>query len=274
MPPKNKGGRPRKNVSAGGAIKSTVYWKKIENPKSRHHYEVSSQGEVRRKKKDGTYYNLKPWITGGPYSAVYLTGIEGATRNRKKIYVHRLVASHFVQGKASNKVVHHTVGPSVNTKSSLKWVTPSENNKARRFFTDDGKRRTKKVYKKKKVEKNVPAPKKVKQNVSEPPEKEKKKEPAAQKSKAGLSLPSDPDEYYNAPSFLAKLTYLVKKWKPFRKAWMEFRKKVPEVNQKNLPEKFKQATGKKLKMGDHPASWNTRLISAMYEIERRLERDS
>ena len=73
MPPKNKGGRPRKNASSG--IKSSVYWKKIEAPRSRHHYEVSSQGEVRRKKKDGTWYNLKPWVTGGPYAAVYLTGM-------------------------------------------------------------------------------------------------------------------------------------------------------------------------------------------------------
>ena len=272
MPPKNKGGRPRKNASNG--IKSSVYWKKIENPKSRHHYEVSSQGEVRRKKKDGTWYNLKPWITGGPYSAVYLTGIAGATRSRKKVYVHRLVASHFVQGKASNKVVHHTSGPSVNTKNSLKWVSPSENNKARRFFTDDGKRRTKKVYKKKKPEKKVPPSPEPKKTAPVPPEKGKKKEPAAQKSKAGLTLPSNPDEYYQAPTFIAKLTYLVKKWKPFRKAWLAFRDRVPEVNQKNFRAKFKEATGKKLKMGDHPASWNTRLMSAMHEIERRLERDT
>ena len=51
--------------------------------------------------------------------------------------------------------MHHTVGPHSNTKSTLKWVTPSENNKARRFFTDDGQRKSKRAKKTKVVEKRV-----------------------------------------------------------------------------------------------------------------------
>ena len=157
MVKKNKGGRPRKH---GGAKSGAEHWKPITEPKSKHQYEISSQGQVRRKLKSGEYYNLKAWITGGPYSAVYLTGIEGATRNRKKVYVHRLVANHF--NKASKKkghVVHHTVGPHSNTKNTLKWVTPSENQNVRRFFTDDGQRKAKLAKKIPKVEKSAPSQK-------------------------------------------------------------------------------------------------------------------
>ena len=122
---------------------------KVTEPKSIHDYEVSSTGQVRRKLKNGDYYNLKPWVTGGPYACVYLTGIKSATRNRKKVYVHRLVATHFLKAsKAPNKVVHHEVGPSSNTSNTLKWVSPSEYSKARKFFTDDGKRKSRK-YKEK-----------------------------------------------------------------------------------------------------------------------------
>ena len=269
----NKGGRPRKNAGSGGKAQP-VGWKKITHPVSTHHYEVSSQGEVRRKKKDGSYYMLKPWVTGGPYAAVYLTGVKGATRNRKKVYVHRLVASHFVQGKSSGRVVHHKAGPGSNTASNLQWVSPSENLKARKFFNDDGSRKKRSLKPKKapKAPKNMPAEKPAQKNApapaSPPPEPKKKIPPPKPSNK----LPDDPDAYYQAPTFLAKLTYLVKKWKPFRKEWVKFRKRVPEVNQKNFPEKFKEATGKKLKLGDTPASWETRLKSAMFEIERRLER--
>ena len=61
------------------------------------------------------------------------------------------------------------------------------------------------------------------------------------------------------------------KWRPFKVAWRAFRKKMPMVNRKNFEAKFREATGKKFKPGPSPASWETRLISAMYEIERRLE---
>ena len=116
---KSKGGRPRKNEVAGKSG-SGLQWKKITNPISIHHYEVSSQGQVRRLLKSGKYYEMKPWITGGPYAAVYITGIKGATRKRKKVYVHRLVATHFLKGtRKPGNVVHHKMGPANNTSSQL-----------------------------------------------------------------------------------------------------------------------------------------------------------
>ena len=270
----NKGGRPRKNAVSGGKPQP-VGWKKITNPVSIHHYEVSSQGEVRRKKKDGSYYNLKPWVTGGPYAAVYLTGVKSATRNRKKVYVHRLVATHFVQGKTSGKVVHHKVGPGSNTAQNLQWVTHSQNLKARKFFNDDGsrkKQRSKGVAKPKKSPKNVPVKKSDQKSAPIPKEKKIEPKPVAPPPNSQNKLPDDPNEFYNTPTFLSKLTILVKKWKPFRREWLKFRKRVTEVNQKNFPEKFKEATGKKLKLGKSPAAWETHMKSAMFEIERRLER--
>ena len=261
---KNKGGRPRKH---GGAKSGAEHWKPITEPKSKHQYEISSQGQVRRKLKSGEYYNLKAWITGGPYSAVYLTGIEGATRNRKKVYVHRLVANHF--NKASKKkghVVHHTVGPHSNTKNTLKWVTPSENQNARRFFTDDGQRKAKLAKKIPKVEKGVPSQK---PDLKKPAGKaQPKNEKPAQPEKR---LPDDPNGYYPLERTDKILNWLIKKWKPFTREWQKFRKEMPSVNRKNFDAKFREATGKKFKVGKTPASWNTRLISAMHEITRRLE---
>ena len=256
----NKGGRPRKH---GSARSGAEHWKPITEPSSKHHYEISSQGQVRRKLKNGEYYNLKAWVTGGPYAAVYLTGIAGATRNRKKVYVHRLVANHF--NKASKKkgnVVHHTVGPHSNTKKTLKWVTPSENNKARRFFTDDGKRKSKVARKMPKVEKNVPAKAQQVKTL-----KAEKAEDQANTKK----LPDDPDAYYPVEGVPKIINWLIANWRPFKLAWRKFRKENPTVNRKNFEEMFRKATGKKFKVGDSPASWETRLTSAMFEIARRLE---
>ena len=233
-------------------------------------------GGVRRLLKTGQYYDLKPWVTGGPYAAVYLTGIKGATRGRKKCYVHKLVADHFVPGKASNKVVHHTVGPHSNTKNTLQWVTPSENNNARKFFTDDGKRKVKKARPPKKTIKNVPAPAAPEKTAPVPKEKPKKlvPKPKVQKPKPQpkYSLPSDPDEYYEEETWDEKIGWLLRKHPPFKKAWTEFLKKFKGVVKlRNFKKKFREATGKSLKLGEHPAAWNTRMISAMNEIERRLE---
>ena len=275
---KNKGGRPRKNGS-GTRGSTSITWKRISQPVSTHHYEVSSMGGVRRLLKTGQYYDLKPWVTGGPYAAVYLTGIKGATRGRKKCYVHKLVADHFVPGKASNKVVHHTVGPHSNTKNTLQWVTPSQNNNARRFFTDDGKRKVKKARPPKKtIEKlhRSAAPQKTAPVPKEKPPKPKPK-PQVQKPKPQpkYSLPNDPDEYYEEETWDEKIGWLLRKHPPFKKAWKDFLKKFKGVVKlKNFKKKFREATGKSLKLGEHPAAWNTRMISAMNEIERRLEVDA
>jgi len=257
---------------------------------------------VRRRLKNGTYYDVKPWITGGPYAAVYLYGIKGATRNRKKVYVHRLVATHFVGGRKSGNVVHHKVGPANNTKSQLEWVTPSENAKARKYFNDDGSRRKAQPKQAKKVKVNVPAPdikaktqpeasQKANSPAPVPPPPKVPDPPKAQPAKPpppkadpkvvqptrweGKRLPDDPDTYYNADTFPRKVKWLYKAWPPFKKMWKQFRKDLPQVNEKNFPQQFKQATGKSIanKMGPSPASWNTKLIAAIYELQRRIQRD-
>ena len=218
---------------------------------SAHHYEISSQGNVRRKLKTGAYYDLKPWITGGPYAAVYLTGISGATRNRKKCYVHRLVADHFLaKSKAKNKVVHHEVGPASNTTKTLKWVSVSENNKARKYFHDDGSRKSKKSDLSGKDVKRALHKKRGEENASEV--KENGKSPSPVTVKRAIKL-----LYENSATF--------------KKAFKAFLKSNKSVNQKNFAEKFRSATGKPLKLGATPKSWYTVLLSAMSEIERRLE---
>ena len=152
---KNKGGRPRKHAKPGS---TGTTWKRISQPVSTHHYEVNSSGGVRRLKADGTYYDVKPWLnSGNAYMSVYIYGVKGATRNRKKVYVHRLIADAFVPGKSKGKVVHHTVGPQSNTSKTLQWVTPSQNLKARKFFNDDGSRKKRKP-KTAKVAKKVKVP--------------------------------------------------------------------------------------------------------------------
>ena len=137
---KNPGGRPRKNTP--GSTSST--WKPLSQPVSTHRYEINSQGAIRRLKADGSYYNIKPFVSGGPYASVYIYGVKGATRNRKRCYVHRLVAQEFVKGRKPGNVVHHKVSPASNTAATLEWVTPSQNSKARTFFNHDGTRRTEK----------------------------------------------------------------------------------------------------------------------------------
>ena len=224
---------------------------------------------MRRRLRSGEFYNLKAWVTGGPYAAVYLTGIKGATRNRKKVYIHRLVADHFLgASKKPNKVVHHEVGPHSNTKDSLKWVTPSENSKARKYFNDDGTRKSKKPKKIKKVTERLPVPRDPGENAKNPAKSKDSKQPKKVPTKR---LPDDPDQEYPVYDDMGKMTWLYRNWAPFKKAWKEFRKAMKEVNQDNFPQAFKKATGKKLKLGDSPAAWNMHLLSAMYEIRRRFE---
>ena len=281
---KNKGGRPRKNESATSGSTSLT-WKRLSQPASTHHYEVSSQGAVRRLLKNGNWYNVKPWVTGGPYAAVYIYGVKGATRGRKKVYVHRLVAQHFVKGKRPGNVVHHKVGPANNSANALEWVTPSENANARKYFTDDGKRKTKAVKPQKKVKVNVPKPLKQDKKPVEPKEKPPPPEPKAPPPKPvnkekkvhtqkhnNKKLPSDPDEYYPQETFNQKIKYLYNEWPPFKKAWIQFKLRTKKIiGARNFQAKFREATKKKFKVGDSPASWYTRIISGMHEIERRLE---
>jgi hypothetical protein len=286
---KNKGGRPRKGQSKSGS--TSITWKQVSQPASTHHYEISSQGQVRRRKADGTYYDVKPWVSGGPYASVYIYGVKGATRNRKKVYVHRLVAQEFVQGKKPGNVVHHKISPASNTRGTLEWVTPSENLKARRFFTDDGKRRkrVKKVVKrappkknnspnapvKAKVNKKAPAPK----PLAKKPDKDEEKTHEVPKKKAEApheKLPGEEEGWtpkLDYP-FRKKVGWLMKNSKQFKARWIQFRKDKPSINLKNFLTVFRKITKQGLdnKLRDtYPNEWYTRIISAMYTIKQRHE---
>ena len=119
---------------------------------------------------------------------------------------------------------------------------------------------------------NVPKPDKPDKSAAKPKENPQDPKPAAPPQKhSNKVLPSDPNAYYPQQRFAQKITFLYKRWPPFKQAWKKFIKAVPQVNQKNFEAKFKEATGKKFKIGQAPASWFTRLVSAMHEIERRLE---
>ena len=241
---KNKGGRPRKHAS-GTSGSTSITWKRISQPASTHHYEISSQGAVRRLLKSGQYYDLKPWVTGGPYAAVYLTGVKGATRNRKKVYVHRLVATHFIKDKKPGEVVHHLVGPHSNTKSTLDWVPVSENNKARKYFNQDG---TRKMRRKPKNKVNVPSEKSPPKNANKPIESGK--------------LPA-PKKHLH--SFKNILKDLLKTNKKFAKYWRYYLKKAKGVNESNFLAKYKEATGK----GLGPNLTAIKIESALHELLRR-----
>ena len=240
--------------------------------------------------KGGGYYNLKPWITGGPYAAVYLYGIKSATRGRKKVYVHRLVANHFVGGKKPGNVVHHTVSPASNTKSTLEWVTPSENLNARKYFNDDGTRRKKtepKVPKDPPVKAPKQAPKPVKINVPSPPKSKLAASRPSESASAPPPLPKkqkhvktkvpmiDKDAYHPSInwSFAKKMNWLLVKVPEFKADWKKFRKEMPMVNRKNFLLKFKEATNKGLekKLDQGPRNWMERIRAAMYAIREKLE---
>ena len=238
----NKGGRPR--VGRPKAVK--LKWKPIVNPKSKHVYEVSSQGEVRRQKKDGDYYLVKPWFSKSPYAAVYIYGVPGANRGRKKAYVHRLVAEAFVPGKTPNKVVHHTQGPSDNAAHKLKWTTVDENLKARKYFNPDGSRKQKK---------SVPVEKRVSPSVHQKPAQ-----------KPAQNLPKWSDSW----AVRHKINYCLAHMN-FKKGWAKFRKDMPMVNKKNFAEMFRKATDKGLDMKGGPSEWIIKLKSAVYAIKEKLE---
>ena len=164
---KSRGGRPRTtNASRGAAKTSVIRWAEITDPAgSANKYEISSEGQVRRMLKSGKYKPVKSWTTGGPYAAVYLYGFPNVTRHRKKCYIHRLVATHFIKDKKKGEVVHHLKGPSNNQARNLDWVPVEENLKARKYLDKDGKPRKKGA---KKVIKNVPKPNALKDKKEEP----------------------------------------------------------------------------------------------------------
>ena len=264
---KNPGGRPRVNTKGShGGKTSVIKWVDITDPPgSTNKYQVSSEGQVRRLLKSGRYKPVKAWTTGGPYAAVYLYGFPNVTRHRKKCYVHRLVATHFIKDKKPGEVVHHKKGPSNNQARNLDWVPVEENLKARKYLGPDGK----------------PKQKKVKDHVQTLNAKKQKHtdKPAPKTDKAPKPLPEaeplpDKDDYIpNTDTLQQKIKYLGKNSKEFRAAFLEAKKVVKQLKSRNLADLHKEATGKGLKITDKmgPAEWKTRLIAALYAIKTRLK---
>ena len=162
------------------------------------------------------------------------------------------------QSKKPGKVVHHEVGPHSNTARTLKWVSVAENNKARKYFHEDGSRKSKKAMKSGKVKVNAHA---------QPPDLKK---PSADNLKGGKKEIKKEMQISNITAKRA-IKILYTKVPRFKKAYKEFIKKNKSVTQKNFADKFRESTGKALKLGSTPDSWYKVLLSAMAEIERRLE---
>jgi len=93
----------------------TRIWKDVPGHESR--YEVSNDGLVRTKPRI-----LKPYPSkNGGHLQITLTG-------RTRTYVHRIVASAFIQNPDGKPVVNHKNGdPSDNRLENLEWVTSGEN---------------------------------------------------------------------------------------------------------------------------------------------------
>ncbi len=280
---RNLGGRPRTKAGSLGSKTSMVQWKDIVEPAgSINQYQISNRGEVRRLLKSGRYKPVKAWVTGGVYAAVYLYGFKSATRHRKKVYIHRLVASHFVKGRKKLEVVHHKAGPANNTAGQLEWVSVADNLKARKYLDPETAKPKKRSVKKPKPKKggkkvvkdNVPPSNALKdKRVHAPPQAEEKSEPKPRKLPKPDNFP-DKDEWIpNVETLQQKIKYLAKNSKEFRTAYMRCRAVVKELKAGNLAELHKRATGKGIKLDDKrsPLQWKVKLISALHAIQTRLK---
>ena len=88
-------------------------------------YEISTFGNVRNKK---TLKIIKQFDNGGGYLTVAFWIKNNISKKKKKFYVHRLVASAFIDNPLKKSQVNHIDGDkSNNTVTNLEWVTVSEN---------------------------------------------------------------------------------------------------------------------------------------------------
>lgn len=89
-------------------------------------YEVSTEGSVRRKLKNGSVKSLKACDNGNGYLRLNLY----KNGTAKKCYLHRLVADAFLPNRKKLPEVHHQDHDKRNnTLPNLKWVTSEENNR-------------------------------------------------------------------------------------------------------------------------------------------------
>ena len=86
---------------------------------------------------DGRKQRVKPW-NSGPYLKVYIYGVKGTANkyNRKAVYVHRLVADHFLPPETGKKkFVHHLdTDERNNDVKNLTRTTLEENINAQKYF--------------------------------------------------------------------------------------------------------------------------------------------
>jgi len=95
-------------------------WKSVKNHED--YYEVSSDGRVRSK--------ISGKIVVGDVNAVGYKRVTLYVPKKERVFVHRLVASHFVEGENDGLVVNHVDGCKTNNSAeNLEWVTRSENDK-------------------------------------------------------------------------------------------------------------------------------------------------
>ena len=135
--PKKRVGRPRKLERETPLGKKAL--KPIVSPKSKRDYLISSSGTVLRVLANGRHQPVKPWFSG-PYECVYIYGVEGVKNKygRKKAYIHRLVAEHFLKKQPGKKFVHHKNSKERdNSVGNLAYVTLEENLKAKKYFYKD-----------------------------------------------------------------------------------------------------------------------------------------
>ena len=97
---------------------ANVIWSDV--PDYEDLYEVSNQGEVRRK---GKTKCLKPATTSGGYQQVTLS----RDNIRVSKLIHRLVATAFVDGDTSLSVNHKDGNKQNNCFKNLEWITKAEN---------------------------------------------------------------------------------------------------------------------------------------------------
>jgi len=109
-----------------------MIWKQIENHKN---YMISDSGLIKslsRENKNRRYTRItkecivKPSDNGKGYKKV---GIKNDLGQHKNLYIHRLVAIHFIPNPLNKKTVNHKNGiKDDNRVENLEWCTYSENN--------------------------------------------------------------------------------------------------------------------------------------------------